>query len=102
MQVTRSAAIMQVLRFHCRYEGVKVMLVDPSIAIMQVTVSVAIIQLEVSVALIQMTVSTANMWVTIFIAIMQMGSLCCNYTGGILHMTVFIVIMQVIISVIAM
>ena len=46
MQVTRSVAIMKVLRLFCSYAGgtfFTVMLVDLSVAIMRVTVSVAII-----------------------------------------------------------
>ena len=54
--------------------SVGVKLVDFSITILQVTVSAAIMQLEVSAALIQLTVSAANnMCVNIFIVIMQVA-----------------------------
>ena len=54
-----------------------------SATVMLVNLFVAIMQLEVSGALMQVIVSAANMWVTIFVVIMQVGSLCCNYAGGI-------------------
>ena len=96
MQVTSTAAFIQVLRW---YFLLQVWLVDLSVAIMQVTVSVTIMQLEVSAALMQVTVSAAYTWVTIFIVITLMGasvaimqvvfsavdyahdSFYCNYAG---------------------
>ena len=76
MELTLSLAIMQVLKFHCKYAGgisVTLMLMNLFVAIKELTVSVAIIQLEVSATLMQVTVSAANMHMTIFIIIMQMG-----------------------------
>ena len=48
------------------------LVVDLSVAVIQVTVSVAIIQLEVFAAHTQVAVSAGNLWVTIFVVIMQM------------------------------
>ena len=60
-----------------------VMLMNLSVAITQVIVSVTIKQLEVPAAFMQVKLSAANMWMIIFIEMMQVGGLCCNYASGI-------------------
>ena len=76
---------------------------------MKVTVSVAItLQLEVSATLAEVKISTANMCVTIFIEIIEVGvsvaimQVVLYFLQCIIHMTFYIVIMQVAVFIVAM